>query len=83
MRKAKIKQLDYFYSDSQTWLSSLTATRALRVRLRITAGVTSVTSSPAGLVTVDINHFRLVTQDLVDTILGEARVQQLRAALVG
>jgi len=42
----------------------------------------SVTSSPAGLVTVDINYFGLVTQDLVHTVLGETSVKQLRAALV-
>ena len=46
------------------------------------AGHISVTSSPAGLVTVDINYFGLATQDLVDTVLGETSVEQLRAALV-
>ena len=50
--------------------------------IMFSAGHISVTSSPAGLVTVDINYFRLVTQNLVDTVLGETSIEQVRAALV-
>ena len=51
------------------------------LQLELGSFVILSTSTPARLITVYINHFRLAL-DLIDTILGKSIVKQLSAALV-